>query len=721
MGEVYRAYDNEHSRTVALKRLVGHLADEPEFEKRFRREAFNVARLRSPHVIPIHRYGEIDGQLYIDMRYVDGGDLADLVAAGPLAPDRAVTIVEQLAGALDEAHAHGLVHRDVKPSNVLLDTTNGDFCYLADFGITRAESARRSNSLTRTGAILGSLAYMAPEQFEGAVTKQSDIYSLTCLFYELVTGRKPYEGDRLPVLMHAHMRVPPPRASTHNPAAALFDEVIATGMAKEATARYESAGALARAARAALERHRHPETAVRPDPREFATSPAPAPDDRDLAAVDHDAAFIGHNSAAAGPTDRDHPTDRDDPIDRGTAYADDDPTTRDLPLDPDLRADRDVPTDRSVPTDRDLGADRDVPTDRDPVFTDHGSTSADDEPTERDLPTGRSVPTDHGVPTDRAVATDRSVPTERDFPTDRDFLTDRDVATDRDLPTDFDPATDRDLPTGHDSGTSGTDWSGASADPGTDRPDRTGGGGPATPQPDPRPASEVRPAGPTSPPRTRRDLVIPAAVAAVTAAVLAVVWSIAGTTSVTGTPAAAPSTPPASAAPAPPPPTAAPAVTEAVFAGRTSGNEMTLAVGVKGNRAAGYLCDGKKVEAWLEGDVKGNTLTLHGRDASTSVTATVDRDALHGNVTLGGATLPFSAQAATGQAGLYQSRRVLNGIATRIGWIVLPDGSQVGIRNNGGARAPAPTLDPTTAQARDDNGEIVHAERISGSTTVLGP
>jgi len=311
MGEVYRAYDNEHSRTVALKRLVGHLADEPEFEQRFRREAFNVARLRSPHVIPIHRYGEIDGQLYIDMRYVDGGDLADLVAAGPLAPNRAVTIVEQLAGALDEAHAHGLVHRDVKPSNVLLDTTNGDFCYLADFGITRAESARRSNSLTRTGAILGSLAYMAPEQFEGAVTKQSDIYSLTCLFYELVTGRKPYEGDRLPVLMHAHMKVPPPRASTHNPAAALFDEVIATGMAKEATARYESAGALARAARAALERHRHTETAVRPDLRGTATSPSPAPDDRDLAAID-DPAFIGHNTAA-DPTDRDRPTDRDDP------------------------------------------------------------------------------------------------------------------------------------------------------------------------------------------------------------------------------------------------------------------------------------------------------------------------------------------------------------------------------------------------------------------------
>jgi serine/threonine-protein kinase len=616
MGEVYRAYDNEHCRTVALKRLVTHLADEPEFEKRFRREAFNVARLRSPHVIPIHRYGEIDGQLYIDMRYVDGGDLADLVATGPLAPTRAVAIVEQLAGALDEAHAQGLVHRDVKPSNVLLAATVGDFCYLADFGITRPESTRRSNSLTRTGAILGSLAYMAPEQFDGAVTKRSDIYSLTCLFYELVTGRKPYEGDRLPVLMHAHIKVPPPLASTHNPAAALFDDVIATGMAKEAAARFESAGALARAARSALERHRNTETAVRPDPLRPAASHATAPTDRDPALTDDDPASTDHGIPSAD----DDPTDRDVPIDRGIAATDDDPTDRDVPIDGDL------PTDRDAPTDHDTG---------------------------------------------------------------------------------------------------GADRGGAPADPGidgTDPADHAGGGAtPAPPQPDPRYGPAVVPAGPAPPPRTRRSLVMPAAVAAVTAAVLAVLWGIAGNTSVVaGTPAVAPSTPPLSAAPAPPAPTVAPAVTEAVFAGRTSGNEMTLAVGVKGNRAAGYLCDGKKVEAWLEGDVKGDTLILHGRDASTSVTATVDRAALHGSITLGGATLPFSAQAATGQAGLYQSRRVLNGIATRIGWIVLPDGSQVGIRNNGGNRTPAPRLDPATAQAMDDNGEIVHADRVSGSSTVLG-
>ena len=207
MGEVYRAYDLEFERTVAVKRLSAHLADDPRFQERFRREAHHVARLRNPHIVPIHRYGEINGQLYIDMRYVEGGDLADLIrTTGPLPPDRAVRILEHLASALDDAHANGLVHRDVKPSNALLDRRVADFCYLADFGITRLATDRRSNSLTRTGALLGSLAYMAPEQFDGMVTMQSDIYSLTCVFYEMLTGARPYEGDALPVLMHAHIQ-----------------------------------------------------------------------------------------------------------------------------------------------------------------------------------------------------------------------------------------------------------------------------------------------------------------------------------------------------------------------------------------------------------------------------------------------------------------------------------------------------------------------------------
>ncbi len=253
MGEVYRAYDLEFERTVAVKRLSAHLADDPRFQERFRREAHHVARLRNPHIVPIHRFGEINGQLYIDMRYVEGGDLADLIrTTGPLPPDRAVRILEHLASALDDAHANGLVHRDVKPSNALLDRRVADFCYLADFGITRLATDRRSNSLTRTGALLGSLAYMAPEQFDGMVTMQSDIYSLTCVFYEMLTGARPYEGDALPVLMHAHIKVAAPRPSERNPAAVVFDEVVATGMAKMATDRFTSAGALAEAARAAL-------------------------------------------------------------------------------------------------------------------------------------------------------------------------------------------------------------------------------------------------------------------------------------------------------------------------------------------------------------------------------------------------------------------------------------------------------------------------------------
>ena len=181
-----------------------------------------------------------------DKRFVDGGDLQSLVhASGGLSLDRAVDVLKQVANAVDVAHAHGLVHRDVKPSNILLDTGVRDFCYLADFGITRAAvSGATSNSLTRTGALLGSLAHMAPEQFDGAVTRQSDVYALTCVFFEMITGDRPYAGEGLPVLMHSHLKIPPPRPSERHPGAALFDELVAVGMAKAAAGRFDSAGAL---------------------------------------------------------------------------------------------------------------------------------------------------------------------------------------------------------------------------------------------------------------------------------------------------------------------------------------------------------------------------------------------------------------------------------------------------------------------------------------------
>ncbi|QFU88205.1 serine/threonine-protein kinase [Amycolatopsis sp. YIM 10] len=162
MGEVHRAYDTTHDRVVALKRLSESAVGDPGFRARFRRESRIVARLREPHVIPIHAYGEIDGRLYLDMRLVEGPDLKELTDAGPLAPARAVHIVEQVASALDAAHADGLVHRDVKPSNILVAA--GDFVYLADFGIARSSSAT-ATSITASGVMVGTLDYMAPERF----------------------------------------------------------------------------------------------------------------------------------------------------------------------------------------------------------------------------------------------------------------------------------------------------------------------------------------------------------------------------------------------------------------------------------------------------------------------------------------------------------------------------------------------------------------------------
>jgi serine/threonine protein kinase len=160
MGVVYRACDTrKRDRLVALKVLPEHLASDEQFRARFQREAEIAATLSEPHVIPIHDYGEIDGLLYLDMRIVNGRDLGKVLDAdGPLAPERAVGIVEQVAGALDAAHATGLVHRDVKPSNILI--TRQDFAYLIDFGIARAVDGAK---ITPDGVVPGTWAYMAPE------------------------------------------------------------------------------------------------------------------------------------------------------------------------------------------------------------------------------------------------------------------------------------------------------------------------------------------------------------------------------------------------------------------------------------------------------------------------------------------------------------------------------------------------------------------------------
>ena len=160
MGEVHRAYDTRHDRVVALKLLTDHTADAPEFRRRFKQEAHAAARLREPHVIPIHAYGEIDGRLYLDMRLVEGTDLSKTLAKdGPLRPAVAVDVITQIAGALDAAHAEGLLHRDVKPSNVIV--AESGFAYLVDFGIARSIST--TTDITGTGDTVGTLAYMAPD------------------------------------------------------------------------------------------------------------------------------------------------------------------------------------------------------------------------------------------------------------------------------------------------------------------------------------------------------------------------------------------------------------------------------------------------------------------------------------------------------------------------------------------------------------------------------
>jgi serine/threonine-protein kinase len=262
MGEVYRAYDTVRERMVAIKVLRPDLAADPIYQDRFRRESRIAARLQEPHVIPVHDFGEIDGVLYIDMRLVEGTSVKDELHGNRALPvDRAVSIIAQVAAALDAAHAAGLVHRDIKPENVLL--APGDFAYLVDFGIAHGGGEA---TVTQTGLIIGSCAYMATERLSGqAGGPPSDVYSLTCLLYECLTGRAPFEGGDLQDVMIAHVFSDPPRPSAMgrgiNPA---FDAVIAKGMAKNPDDRYASAGALAKAAAAAV--HERPRPAPRPAP-----------------------------------------------------------------------------------------------------------------------------------------------------------------------------------------------------------------------------------------------------------------------------------------------------------------------------------------------------------------------------------------------------------------------------------------------------------------------
>ena len=263
MGEVWRARDTRTDREVAIKRLRPALAGDPSFVAGFRREAALAAKLNHPAIVPIHSYGEIDGQLYIEMPLLAGSDLTTLIARdGPLVPARAVEVIAQVAEALDTAHAAGLVHRDVKPSNVMVQARRrGDFVHLIDFGIAR----HADTTATHTGpGLVGTLTYMAPERFEGGPgDSRSDVYALAGVLFYAVTGQKPFvappntEPDLL-YYLNSHLHRPPPRPSDHASAVARaelarLDPVVARGMAKRPTERYASAGELAAAAHTALD------------------------------------------------------------------------------------------------------------------------------------------------------------------------------------------------------------------------------------------------------------------------------------------------------------------------------------------------------------------------------------------------------------------------------------------------------------------------------------
>jgi serine/threonine-protein kinase len=254
MGVVYLAEDVRLRRKVALKLLAADLADDERFRQRFLRECELAAAIDHPHVTPIYRAGETDGVLYIAMRYVPGTDLKALVRReGALDPLRALAIVKQVATALDAAHEHGLVHRDVKPANVLIaDQAGSEHAYLSDFGLVKSASA--STGLSAAGQFLGTIDYVAPEQIRGEpVDGRADLYSLGCLCFECLTGEVPFRRETDIASIYAQLQAdPPPASARRRGLPPELDRVLARALAKKPGARYTTCREFAAAVETAL-------------------------------------------------------------------------------------------------------------------------------------------------------------------------------------------------------------------------------------------------------------------------------------------------------------------------------------------------------------------------------------------------------------------------------------------------------------------------------------
>ncbi len=249
MGTVYRATQLSLERVVALKVLTAELSADPAFRERFRREGLLQAALDHPHIVTVYEAGATDNRLFLAMRMVEGPTLKDLILRHQLDDRRALRLLTQVAEALDAAHAKGLIHRDVKPQNVLVGV--GDHAYLADFGLTKGND---DAAMTETGQFVGTIDYISPEQARGTrATARSDVYALTAVLCECLTGRVPFERATEERALLAHLTEPPPRLSEmRSDLPAAMDEVIAQGMAKDPADRPASAGELMLQARRAL-------------------------------------------------------------------------------------------------------------------------------------------------------------------------------------------------------------------------------------------------------------------------------------------------------------------------------------------------------------------------------------------------------------------------------------------------------------------------------------
>jgi serine/threonine-protein kinase len=250
MGVVYRAQHLQLERQAALKLIAPDLAESSGFRERFAREARIAAALEHPNIVTVYDAGEIDGTLYLAMQYVEGSDLAAMLAAeGRLLPFRAIDVCRQVADALDAAHESGLIHRDVKPANVLI---SGRDAFLTDFGLGKRVAGADAAPITVAGDVVGTIHYVAPEQIEGTpVTPRTDVYSLACVLYHCLAGQVPFVRENDVAVIYAHLSEPPPKLPAGLPEG--LNEVLAKALEKAPERRYATCGDFMAAARAVLD------------------------------------------------------------------------------------------------------------------------------------------------------------------------------------------------------------------------------------------------------------------------------------------------------------------------------------------------------------------------------------------------------------------------------------------------------------------------------------